>query len=177
MSNLMKDLANDSRTYSQDNKDISSRIKLNEELQEKIANRLKNFEERSILLEDSYRKLDEFDQKYEQLDYAIHDLSERIRSVDGIRNRLVIEKKEMVGLKKTFNDQIALALNLFYNRNSNQSESLSLSGNDLDNDFSQSIDVKATIKKLKAIGWSNKQIAQHLQMGIQEVDILVKGEI
>ena len=92
---------------------VANKIKKDNFLQNKINSKLKSLEDKSLILENNYQKMNEFSDKYDQLDLAILDLEKRIEKIDKIKSDLLKEQKEMLDLKNSFNEQISLALEFF----------------------------------------------------------------
>ena len=145
---------------------VANKIKEDNFLQNKINNKLKSLEDKSLILENNYQKMNEFSDKYDQLDLAILDLEKRIEKIDKIKSDLLKEQREMLDLKNSFNEQISLALEFFKKKNE---------GNYLKDGVKKNSEMISTIKKLDNIGWSEKEIAHHLEINVHEVRLILKS--
>ncbi|BBM88859.1 hypothetical protein COTS27_00546 [Spirochaetota bacterium] len=173
---LIEKLLTEQKNISIASQQLDENINITAEREHAITHKFKSLEEQAAILENHYKAFKGFDEKYNQLDYLIEDLEQRKLSIEEMRKRLAIERSELHNLKKDFNNQISVVLKALYQKQNTEAKTTSATHTKTaaSEKSNHPLDKIATVERLHAIGWSNHDIASHLNMQTHEVEIILK---
>lgn len=146
---------------------MSQKLMVDEQMENRIKSRLEELEAKSLSLQENYKDLGDFHNKYEQLDYLLEDMDGRMKALEEMRKKLILERNVMAELRKKFDEQIKIVVRHAYNQN----------GADVGkapNAVLDKANLNTTISRLHSIGWSKKEIANQLGISASEVELILK---
>jgi DNA repair ATPase RecN len=161
---ILEDVKNKSKQHEEKTEFFLEKVFLGENIQKEITKQIKKFEEKSLGLDEKYQALEYFNKKFEEFDLAVYDIEERTKTIKNLKKEIVNEKEGLKNIKEGFNEQIRIILKLFQNFKNNDNKTISELREKL----------PSLISTLHSIGWSDKEIAQQLNMELSEVKLILK---
>ncbi len=159
----VKDIQSQSQQNQEKTDIFLGRVAAGEELQKKVTDNIKSLEQKSLSLDERYKALEYLNKKFDNFDIAVYDLEKRIEVIRTLKKEMLVEQDNLNLLKEGFNEQISIILKIFQNQRENDSALFT----ELDKKF------KSLPKTLSHIGWSDKEIAKHLDLELYEVQLLL----
>ena len=133
---------------------------------------LNTLEDKCLSLENNQEKLLEFNEKYEQLDMALQDVTERKKGINKMRQELNQEKQALLEIKNTLNEQIKFSLKIIKkNKFHKQPTTSHLSAAE-----ESATELSESVLSLHQIGWNKEEIAKHLHLEIYEVELMLQQQ-